>query len=234
MVLSLNGNKRIKDTPFLERPREKAQYYGISTLNDAEVLAIIIGQGRKHENALVLASHLLTRHQNLKTMLRFSDPKQFMVRGIGRVKALQLLAAFELNRRIQSRGSKEERGYEKDEVIGLYQRKIGHLKQETLYLVLINKQNLIIGERQLYVGKDDGFSLDSRDIIRELILSDAYRYVLIHNHPSGNVLPSRDDEITTQKLCKITESFGYLLYDHLIVSVDDYYSFRDHYETLLT
>lgn len=229
MVLNLNGNKKtIKSLPLLDRPRERALYYGINTLSESELLAIIIGEGTSERNALHIAEDLLAEHVSLTNLYRLTSPREIKTHGIGSAKALRLLACFELNKRLLSlEGKGDGIKYEQARVITNYRHKIGHLKKETLYLLSLNRRNMIINEKQLYVGSDSGFKVDAKEVVRELLLTNAERYVLIHNHPSGDVKPSEADIETTYALAKMSAKFGVYLYDHLIIGAHDAFSIRD-------
>ena len=223
----MNGSKRIKELPHLKRPREKALYYGIGSLSDAEVLALLIGKGTTKDNALSLAKKLLNKHISLQNMYRIDDPKLLLMPGIGEVKALQILAAFELNKRLLFlEGSHDRPIYREDEIVRSFQRRIGRLQKETLYLLALTNRNYIISEKQLYLGTEKGFSLDPKEIVRELLIANADRYILIHNHPSGHVEPSANDLETTIELATISAQFGVTLYDHLIIGANAYFSLR--------
>lgn len=225
----MNGNKNIKDLPHLKRPREKALFYGIGSLSNVELLALLIGKGTSSDNALTLASKLLDKHISLQNMYRIDDPALLMMPGIGKVKALQILAAFELNKRLLFlEGSHERPIYNESDVVRTFQKRIGRLQQETLYVLALNKRNYIISEKQLYLGTREGFTVDPKEIVRELLIAKADRYVLIHNHPSGDVEPSRNDLQTTLALANTSAQFGVTLYDHLIIGANDYFSIRKH------
>lgn len=230
MVLSLSGSKgkTIKSLPRLERPRERAIHYGINTLKVTELLAIIIGEGTSEYNALLIAEKLLEEHVSLTNLYRLTNPREIKTHGIGSAKALRLLACFELNKRLLFfEGKRDGIEYDEASIILNYRHKIGHLQKETLYLLALNRRNMVISEKQLYLGSDTGFSLDLKEVVRELLLANAERYVLIHNHPSGDVKPSRNDIETTYELAKMSAKFGVYLYDHLIISAHDAFSLRN-------
>ncbi len=225
----MNGSKArtIKDLPTLSRPREKALHYGINTLTEIELLAIIIGEGTNGRNALEIAEILHKEHVSLINMYRLTNVNSLKVHGIGKAKALRLLAVFELNKRLLYMEAKKDTFmYKEDEIIATYQQRIGHLTKETLYLITLNRRNMIISEKQLYLGSELGFSIDAKEIIRELLLANADQYVLIHNHPSGDVAPSDHDLETTYKLAEMSAKFGVYLFDHLIISAADFFSLR--------
>lgn len=228
----MSGSNKIKDLPLLARPREKALYYGINTLSEPELLALIIGQGKKGESALYLAQKLLDRHFSLANIYKISDPELLIMPGIGKAKALKILAVSELNRRLVSyEGNVNHLKYDETRLVYNYQKKIGRLQKETLFLVGLSRRNMIISEKQLYIGNEKGFMLDVKEVIRELLIMNAERYVLIHNHPSGIVKPSQNDLNTTEQLAKESAKFGVYLYDHIIIGVNSHYSLRSHHKS---
>lgn len=217
----------MKDLPYLQRPREKALHYGIETLSEVELLALLIGKGTHDQNAVELARCLLDRHITLANLFRITDPRLLMINGIGKVKALTILAVFELNKRVlYVEDSAEELRYDELKVVRTYQKKIGRLQKETLYLLSLSRRNVILSEKQLYIGNEKGFILDAKEVMRELLLSHADRYVLIHNHPSGYVEPSQHDLETTRLMASYSAKFGVELYDHLIISANSHYSIK--------
>lgn len=225
----MSGNRKIKDLPLRQRPREKALYYGIGSLSEVELLALLIGKGTSKDSALSLASKLLERHVSIQNLYRVTDHKLLMMPGIGEIKALTIQAIFELNKRlIFMEDAKKDNVYDQTKVVASYQNKIGRLQKETLYLLALNKRNMIISEKQLYLGNENGFLLDTKEVIRELLLSNAERYILIHNHPSGHVEPSVNDIETTSKLATISAKFGVSLYDHLIIGANSFFSLRNY------
>lgn len=213
----------------MHQPREKALYYGISSLSEVELLALIIGGGTSGASALALAGQLLEEHLTLTNLYRIKDHLKLKIRGIGVAKGLALIACFELTKRLGVMRDKARVFlYNQAEIVALYQNKIGRLNKETLYLIALNKRRHIISERQIYLGHERGFIIDTKEIIRELVVSSADYYVLIHNHPSGIVTPSKNDLETTSELAQLSENVGILLYDHIIVTHEEYFSIREY------
>ncbi len=225
----MSGNNKIKDLPLLNQPREKALYYGINSLTEVELLALIIGGGTRGASALSLAGRLLDEHLTLTNLYRINDYLNLKIRGIGVAKGLALIACFELTKRLGvARNNPGVFHYNAQEIISVYKNKIGRLNKETLYLIALNKRLHIISEKQIYLGHERGFVIDTKEIVRELVISNADYYVLIHNHPSGKVTPSENDVLTTTELAKLSHNVGIELYDHIIVSHEDHFSIREY------
>ena len=134
-ALSLNGNKTIKNLPHLKRPREKALYYGIGSLSDVELLALLIGKGTSKDNAISLARKLLHKHISLHNLYRINDPKLLFMPGIGEVKALKILAAFELNKRLLFlEGTHDRPIYNEMEIVRTFQNQlVVYIKKHSTY-----------------------------------------------------------------------------------------------------
>lgn len=227
MDLNLNGSKlRIKDLAPLNRPREKARHYGIKTLTDQELIALLIGHGTREYNALHVAQNLLNVYVNLNNLSRIKDSNLLYQPGIKDAKALTLVAAFEVARRINEKVLTNIKKYVIADIAREYQAKLGDNEKEELILLHLDRHEQILMEESLYVGHAEGFLVDAREIMRRLLISDAKFFVLIHNHPSNDARPSKEDVMTTNRLQEVAVSFGVILFDHLIVTKDSYFSFK--------
>ncbi|HZJ89289.1 MAG TPA: DNA repair protein RadC [Bacilli bacterium] len=224
----MSGSKlRIKDLAPLNQPREKARYYGIKTLTDQELIALLIGQGTRELNALHVAQNLLNVYVNLNNLARVKDSNLLYQPGIKDAKALKLIAAFEVARRVNGANlATSNQKYSIARVAQKYQNMIGQDEKEQLILLHLNRHQEIIMEETLYIGHAEGFLLDAREIMRRLLISDAKLCVLVHNHPSNDPRPSKEDLITTRKLRQIATKFDLVLFDHLIVTQTAYFSFK--------
>ena len=225
----MNGSSpKIKDLPLHQRPREKALRYGINSLSNVELLAIIINSGTKDQSALQIAEYLLNKSQGLTKLANLSEISEFSVKGIKTVKAITLLAAFKLCERIQKENySHLEYMQSSSEIANKYLYDFSSAKNEMLLLISLNKDLKIIKEQLLYVGTKKGFEIDMIAILDILKKQKAKFYVLLHNHPSGSVYPSVEDLTATKKIRDLTSKSGIFLYDHLIVASYSYFSLRD-------
>lgn len=228
MVLSLSGNKRISDLPLLVQPRMKAKYEGIDTLTNSELIALIIGSGTKKANALTLATNLMESHITLLNLGKISMPEALLEHGIGEAVALRLLATFEIARRIdKSYETEVALLYERNSIIRKYVRKLSPLQKEQLYVLFLNKNEIILKEQLLYIGHEKGFELDGYEIAKIALTINAKSVILLHNHPSGETYPSVADIETTKRLKSILSSYKLLLKDHFIISSGSYFSFQE-------
>ena len=223
---------KIKDLPSIDKPREKAERFGIDSLKDEELLALIIDFGTVGHSSLDIARDLLDDCHYLNELLY--KPKQyfFSFKGLKTAKALKIMAVIEIARRISE---KQRLMYEeKTEVTSesLYRRysiTLAKMQQEVLAIVILNKNKQIIYERILYQGDDSNVYLSTREIMRLLMIHNGYYFYLIHNHPNDTIFPSELDIDFTRKISKKAKQFHVKLLDHLIISSEGYYSFLHDY-----
>ena len=219
---------KINDLSTLDKPREKAERFGIEKLTDEELLALIINVGTVGHSSLEIAKDLLKDSGSLNDLL--NKPHQYFqsFKGLKKVNGLKLASVMEIARRINE---KERLIYEEKTEINsesLYQRYSLSLvgqTQESLIIVILNKNKQIIYETTLYKGNDGGIAVSTRDIVRLLLLHNGYYFYLIHNHPNDSVEPSKEDIEITKTINRKTEKIGVRLIDHLIITKHGYYSF---------
>ncbi len=217
---------KIKEIPSFLRPREKALRYGIKSLSDKELLALIIGSGTKENSALDLADALL-KEGGLKRVgeYDFEDFQKF--KGISSVRALTLEAIFEISRRYQKELLKSG---DKDVTISYlvekYQKYFLSEQNEHLIVISLSKKGSILKESDLVSGLTDEVDLSAKDVLKEVIKRGASFFILIHNHPSGDVTPSDSDINFTYLIINQCARLDLKMLDHIIVGKDNYYSFK--------
>lgn len=217
---------KIKDLPKDERPREKAIRFGIETLSDEEILAMLIGSGFSGCNAKEVASTLLSDSKGLFNLI--SKPYQSFLtyKGIGETGALRIAACFEIARRYKFSSSNiVNQGVSSEEIVERYSPKLLGLSQEVLIVVILNSKKQIIHEQTLFKGTESTLEIRESDILRCLLFNRGKYYYLIHNHPSGSFLPSSHDVIFTENISKESEKLNIRMIDHIIISESGYYSF---------
>ena len=219
---------KIEDLPTLEKPREKAARFGIETLSDEELLALIINVGTVGHSSLDIARDVLSDAHTLSAL--YNKPYQYFhtFKGLKRVNALRLAATIEIAKRMneKTRLVYEEKAEVTSE--SLYQRyalSLAGQNQENFVLVILNKNKQIIFEKVLYKGDDSNLVLSTREIVHLLILHNGYYFYLIHNPPNNTLLPSESDVSFTEKMNRKAEKIGVKLLDHLIIGNNGYYSF---------
>ncbi len=223
------AKQSITDLAPEERPREKLLEKGPEVLTAAELLAILIGSGNTEENAVALMQRILTDHGNSLINLSRLDVKQFCTyKGIGEAKAITLIAACELGRRRLKEGEDLQAPFRKAEEIYAYLRPhaLGKMVEESRVLLLNNSLRLI-GDKLISRGGITGTVVDVRLVLREALMAGAPVIVFCHNHPSGSLRPSREDDNLTQRLKEAAKTVDIRLIDHLIITEGGYYSYQE-------
>jgi len=219
----------IKSWSADDRPREKLRMKGAAQLSDAEILAILIQNGTKEKSALSLGMELMDRSQNkLSNLARISVKELMKTKGIGMAKAVMIQAALELGRRrIASEQLTTDVVTGSASVAKYLQARLMDLPHEVFAVVFLNRANRIRHFEIVSVGGITGTVADPRIILKKALEEDAVSLILCHNHPSGNLRPSRADEELTTKIRNAAKYFDINILDHIIVSTDGYYSFAD-------
>ncbi len=213
-----------------DRPREKLMQRGISSLTDAELLAILIGSGNRDETAVELSRRILrSAHDNLDELGRFSIEELIAnFKGVGEAKAITIVAALELGRRRKHAESLErEQIITSRDIFELFHPLLSDLPHEEFWLLLLNNANKVLGQVKLSSGGINGTGVDTRMALKAALDKMAVLVAICHNHPSGSTKPSPQDKQLTQKLQKAFQALEINLVDHIIVGRNDYYSFAD-------
>lgn len=212
-----------------DQPREKLRLKGPQLLSDSELLAILISKGTKERNAVELAKDILKLGKNSLTELGKLQVGEIMkVKGIGKVKAITISAALEIGRRRESHVNIERFKVKGSREIATYIRSIlrDH-HQEVFGVVFLNRANKVKHYEIISVGGITATVADPRVIFKKALAEDAVSLILFHNHPSGNLRPSRADEELTSKISNGAKLFDICILDHIIVSDEGYFSFAD-------
>jgi len=217
---------KIKDLPYLERPREKAKHYGINKLSNAELLALIIGSGTKANNALMIANNMLAKTNGINKLLDYSFNDFLRIDGIKEATAFRFLAIGELLKR-KGYISNQTTYINSASLAKRYCYVIGSSLKESMYLIILNKKGEIVKESEIYLGTNNSLLSSEKEIINLVIKEGENFFILIHNHPSGNASPSVEDKKSTRNLYELSRLFGLTFYDHIIVSKEKYYSFKE-------
>lgn len=218
----------IRSLAITERPYEKAISNGIESLSDSELLAIVLRTGTKDESALDLANHVLNSHLTIKGLLGLCDltrSKLCQIKGIGDIKATQLLAVTELSKRINRLSYRNDIVYDNPEKIAdYYIQKCKFLKKEHTFLMLFSNTHMLIDDIQISEGTVNSSLLSPREIMIEALKREAVNFIIVHNHPSGNPEPSAADITITKKLHAAGELLDIHLSDHIIIGNNCYVS----------
>ena len=212
-----------------DRPREKMERLGAEALSNAELLAILIGSGTPNESAVELMQKVLSQSNNSLNALGKKSIKELMAfKGVGPAKAITILAACELGKRRQQELAEERLRLDSSQ--GIYQLMrptLQDLDAEEAWLLLLNQQCKLIKKMRLSHGGLTQTMVDVRILVREALLANATLIVLCHNHPSGSLHPSREDDHLTERVKKACDLMSLHFIDHLIITDGAYYSYRD-------
>lgn len=222
----------IREWHEADRPREKLIRVGPEALSDAELIGLIFGSGTRTKNGAVsavqLGRALLRAYRSLPDLSR-RDVKELMrVSGVGPAKAAQLLAAFEIGRRMETRDTGERVQVRNPaDVAQVYGPRMRDLKREIFKVVLLNTANFIIGDYTVSEGGLAASIVEPRAVFQKAILDNAAAVICLHNHPSGNPEPSREDLRITRQLIEAGDLMGIPVHDHLIIAGKTYTSFAE-------
>ncbi len=221
--------KAIKNWAPEDRPREKMMAQGTAALSNAELLAILIGSGNSEETAVGLMQRVLQDCRgSLNTLGRMTiNDLTSRYKGIGEAKAITLLAACELGSRRRREEVVEKRKIGDSSDAYEYFAPMRDLPLEEAHVLMLRQDRSIIGEAMVSRGGIAGTAVDVRELMRHAVLNRATSIVLCHNHPSGNLQPSREDNSLTQHVAEACNVMNIRLIDHIIVSDCGYYSYHD-------
>ncbi|BCR03317.1 UPF0758 protein [Desulfuromonas versatilis] len=222
--------RSIKDWPEEERPREKLIQRGAEALTDAELLALVLrtGDGSGKTSALDLARSLLGRFGSLRHLAQATTAELCQSRGIGPAKAAELQAVFQLARRFSDQKLRPgDRFTSSTEVFRHYHEQLRDRKKEVFLSLLLDSKNRIIREVQVSEGSLTASIVHPREVFTPIIRESAAAVLFVHNHPSGDPNPSREDIEITTRLREVGELVGVRVLDHIIIGSERYVSFAD-------
>ena len=213
---------KMKELPISERPYEKLEMYGERSLSNAELIAIIIKSGTRNESSVSIAQKILTLEKNGENNLRFLQNisiEEFMsIKGIGKVKALQLKAICELTKRMSKPidTSQVQINSPKD-VADLLTDEMRFEKREIVKAIILNSKNTIVKIVDVCYGGTNSAVLKPKDVLQEAIKLGLPKIILVHNHPSGDPTPSKSDFEFTERLVQASKIMGIEVLDHIVI-----------------
>ena len=209
-------------------PRERLAQEGVEALSNQELLAILLRTGTRQASVFEIAQKVLSNLSSLTDLKKMTLQELQSLSGIGRVKAIELQAMIELGHRIHKHETLEmESILSSQKLAKKMQQELGHKKQEHLVALYLNTQNQIIHQQTIFIGSATRSIAEPREILHYAIKHMATSLILVHNHPSGAVAPSRNDDHVTKLVKKACDLMGIVLLDHLIVSHSNYFSYRE-------
>lgn len=216
---------KIKELNHQQRPREKALRFGFEALSDVEVIAIILQSGSKSRDVMDLAQDVLEKSNQLTGIFDLHVNKLMEIKGISQAKALQLLASLELAKRSLKANAYQKVISSPTDIIHWFEMEYGVLSQEHFIALYLDTKGRIISHRTLFIGTLDESSVHPREIFKEAFLVNAFRVLVLHNHPSNDPTPSMQDIEFTNRLLEVSKVMGIPLIDHLIIGKNTYFSF---------
>ncbi len=225
----LNTNVTMKELPISERPREKLKLFGVESLSNEELIAIIIRTGSQTESAVDLGKRVLSIDNRGLIYLRDVSLEELMeVKGIGECKASQILATIEVGKRLSYGDALLKfKVTDPSSIAELYMDQMRYLQKEHFKIALLDTKNQIIVTEEISVGTLNSSIVHPRDVFKVAIKRNANSIILIHNHPSGNPIPSNEDINITNRLVEVGKLIGIKVLDHIIIGDKKYISFKE-------
>ncbi len=221
----------IRELPKEELPRERLMKYGVKALSNEELLSIILRIGTKNKSVKELSSDILKKYK-INDLSNISYSVLASIKGIGSVKAVTLLAALELGKRVYLDSDNTYYIRSSEDVYKYVRYEMEDCLQEKFMVICLDTRKKIILSKVLFIGTVDSSNIYARDIFREGVKSNASSMILVHNHPAGSVIPSKEDVYLTNNLIRIGKILGIKIIDHIIIGNNSYYSFLEDYRDL--
>lgn len=221
----------MKEMACEERPYERCERFGASNLTDSELLAVLLRTGTRGENALQLADKILHPVFSQKGVLnlhQWTYEQLMQIKGIGKVKAIQILCLAELSRRLAKATAQEGLNFSNPASIArYYMEDLRHANQEQMKLLLLNTKSRLIGETDISKGTVNSAVISPSELFVEALQKNAVSIVLLHNHPSGDPTPSKEDVLITRRIQEAGRLIGVELLDHIVIGDNCYVSLRE-------
>ncbi len=218
----------IRDIPTSERPRERVLKFGVESLSNSELLSIILRCGTRDKSVKDLSLEIISMVGDISNFKDLTLNKLLSIKGIGYVKAIELISVVEFSKRIYTGNDKNliKISSSKD-VFCFYKDLFLDKKQELFYCLYLNNKNFVIERKLLFMGTINKSVVHPREVFKNAYLSSASGIICIHNHPSGDVTPSIEDKRFTKALVDIGNVQNIPILDHIIIGEDNYFSFME-------
>lgn len=217
--------KNIKKIPVMERPYEKMFMYGEKALTNTELLSIIIKNGTKKESAIEIAQNLLNLDENLRFLQKISIEELMKINGIGKIKAIELKAVGEIAKRISKPLNTDKvKILSKEDVAKLFLEELQTEENEVLKVLMLNNQNYLRKVSTIAVGNENNIVVNVKAILAEPVKMQIPKIILVHNHPSGDSVPSNIDIDFTKRVKQAANLLDIQLLDHIVIGDGEYQS----------
>ena len=220
---------KFKNLPDSDKPRERLYMYGSKNLSNEELISIILKTGTKNLSIKEVSLKLLEVVGDMVNLKDIGINTLMKIDGIGKVKAIEIKAAIELGRRVYMDSSKIDKIVlnSSDIIFNYFKDILYDKKQEFFYCIYVDVKNKYIDKKCLFIGTINSSVVHPREVFKEAYLLSASGIICVHNHPSGDVTPSKEDINLTKKLKEISLIHGLKLVDHIIIGNETYFSFFD-------
>lgn len=223
----------IKDLPECEKPRERMLEYGVENLSNVDLLSIILRNGVKDISVKEVAINILNNIESINDLSSLGVRELSNIKGVGQVKAITLLASIELGKRVYTKEAKTNMSLSnKEKIHEVFKKFFINENQEKFLAIFLDNKKCLINYKILFIGTNNASIVHPREVFLEAIKAKASAVVVMHNHPSGNVLPSEEDKNITEKLIQSGYMLGIPLLDHIITNGEEYYSFYDEFKAI--
>lgn len=216
----------LKDIPTDEQPREKLIKYGVLSLSNAELLAIILRVGNRNQSVLELSRKILEKF-SIKDLSEITPEQLSQFDGIKTAKAAQVIACFELARRLASYREEKIVVANSKDIADLLMPELRYKTKEHLIGIYLDKRNHVIRKEIITIGILDSSPVHPREVFVPAIQSSSKSVIIAHNHPSGSIAPSNEDIQMTKRLVQAGKIIGIEILDHIIIGENDFFSFKD-------
>lgn len=217
---------KIKDLPNTEKPRERLLKYGAENLSNEDLISIILRTGVKDQNVKIISNKVLTKIKSINNLSELSISDLTSIKGLGQIKAITLLAAIELGKRVANKDVYSGIVLNTSTAVHEYfSHLIGHKKQEEMIVILLDYKKRLISYQTMYRGTSNTTLASPKEIFNYAIKENAEAIIVMHNHPSGIIKPSNEDIEFTNNLIITGQTIGIKLLDHIITNGKDYFSF---------
>lgn len=218
----------IKNVPQEDRPRERMIHLGARHLSNQELLAILIGSGSKNESVLALSQRILVHFEGLALLKDATVEELTAIKGIGTAKAVMILSALEIGKRIQIHKPSDRYVIRSPEDGADYvMEEMRDLHQEHFVCLFLNTKNQVIHRQTIFIGSLNASIVHPREVFKEAVKRSAASIICAHNHPSGDPAPSQEDIHVTRRLTECGKMLGIELLDHLIIGDRKFVSLKE-------
>lgn len=228
MTINLQPKMMIRDVHIADRPRERLIRQGAESLSNQELIAILLRTGTKQESVLVLANRILSSFDKIQDLKDATIEEMMLVKGVGKAKAVQLLAAAEIGKRMYRKHSEGRYTIRSPEDAAAYlMTDMASLNQEHFVVLFLNVKNEVLHKQTIFIGSLNSSIVHPREIFREAVKRSAASIIVAHNHPSGNPTPSPEDIEVTKRLIEAGSIMGIELLDHVIIGDHQFLSLKE-------